>query len=300
MKSGVGLLLYDQGVVRVIPMAESAWKSANRAGWKAERKLRNAEGDWSVWFLLSRALVLSRTSLIEAERGIGPACSEIEAERQLRSAGKAQALAADARQYALLQALMHDESIPLEVAATEVNFIEWFGCILANRLAEGDFKFVETVTGYAKAAYRLPQSGFPSDVKSFCRILARLARETGEPPTKEKLRLALGAEETKKLAKPERVSSAGDPSEKSIWSESSQPESASETIRGPDKPGKWVRRGAMPPVQRKSDVPPQGSNEVFDESKFKRLLKRTGFEWLPMGKTGPKRKQTSGGKAKRN
>lgn len=101
------------------------------------------------------------------------------------------ALGADARRHAIIQAMAGDMDIPNEAAATERAFIDWFGGELADRLAAGDFEFVDAVTGFVKASHRLPQGGFPADVKQFCRVVAGLAEKCGGPPTKASVREAV-------------------------------------------------------------------------------------------------------------
>lgn len=176
--------IQEQTNARVIPAPESAWSRATKANRKSENKLKDSQGNWSLWFLLSRALVLSRESLDEAVREMAPADSLLEAHFHLQSAGKARALGADARRHAILQAMIEGMDIPNEAAAAERAFIDWFGAVLADRLAAGDFGFVDTITGFVKESHRLPQGGFPADVKQFCRVVARMAEKCGGPPTK--------------------------------------------------------------------------------------------------------------------
>jgi len=263
-QAGGGYLVFEEWGVRVVLKPEAAWRTATKAKRKASNKLTDAEGNWNIWFLLARALVLSLESLEEAERGIGPADTMQEATNQLRSAGKARAMAADARQHALLQALTIDDTIPIEVAMTERTFIVWFEALMAKRLAANDTAFVETVNGFIRAANGL-QKGYPSDVLQFSRVLAEQARLAGGPPTKANVRQALGvaeamAENVKQSMNPAKLPSK---EEVSIWA-SQQPVHQSEHA------------------------------DLIDPNTFTRLLERSGFGWLPNGKTGPQRQVKSG------
>ena len=295
---GGGYLVFEEWGVRVVLKPESAWRAATKAKRKASNKLANSDGSWNVWFLLSRALVLSKTALAESERGMGFASSVNEAAHQLASMGKAIALASDARAHALTMLFDNDKNL-LKVARTERAFIDWFGAKLADKLAEGDFAFVDSITGFVRAAHGLPDSGFPSDVLKFRKVLAEQALLAGGPPTKSSVRLALGDEDAKGQSKAEglgldpfhesgkagkRPKSPGH-EDVSIWANrtDSQSDQTTKTF------GKWVSRASSPPLPNqplsmKSAITTRGKDDTFDESVFKRLLERTGFSWLPKGR----------------
>jgi hypothetical protein len=250
-QEGGGYLVFEESHVRVVLRPESGWKTATKAKRKDANKLRDSGGNWSIWFLLARAFALSRESLEEAIRGIGPADTMKQAANQLRSAGKAAAFASDARQHAILEALKAGYDIPLEAASTEINFTEWFEAMLAGRLAANDSNFVDAVNGFIRATNGL-QKGYPSDVIKFRRVLAEHAWTEGCPPTKGQVREALGVELAKSFGNAEKLKQSHSKGDEKF-------------------------------VQRDS------SSDLIEPNTFTRLLKRTGFSWLPNGKPGLRR-----------
>ena len=265
-QAGGGHLIFEgMGVVRVILKPESAWRAATKAKRNASNKLKDAAGNWKIGFLLARALVLSRESLEEAERELAPADTMKQATNQLLSAGKARAMAADARLHALNQALTIDDTIPIEVAMNERTFIDWFESMMAEWLAANNSDFVDAMNGFIRAASRL-RKGYPADVLQFRRVLAEQARLAGGPPTKSSVRQALGAEEAKKLAKAEKLANS---------------------MKPPIKDGSniWISEQL---------VKGEAASDLIDPNTLTRLLERTGFTWLPNGKPGPKRQVKSG------
>jgi hypothetical protein len=213
------------GVV-VEPDPAAAWRSGAGGRRREENKLVDQNGQWKSWFLLTRALVLSRDALDESERAMSPADSFEKAASDMKAHALAMHRATEARQHAVMQFLMERDSgedFDIGVAASNRGFINWLGGVLADRLSMGDFDFVDAVTGFARAAHEMP-SDFPKAVREFCKCLRVQAKKAGQPPTKEAVRLELG-----------------------------------------------------------------GGKDTFDTEKFKVLLRRTGFGWLPQEKTGPRR-----------
>lgn len=255
-QTGQGRLVFHDTWVEVVLNPDSAWRSATKAKRKDSNKLKLPDGTWNVWFLLSRALVLSKEADAESEREMGPAHTLTEANNQLRSAGKARAMAADARLHALVEACVIGMEIPHEAASTNHDFVDWFEGQMAERLNANDQEFVEAVSGFVRAAAGL-QVGYPQDVLKFSRVLREQASKAGGPPTKEAVRLAFGEESLGSLAKAEAV----------------------------QKPSPSSNSGSR---QRKTAA------DVIDPNTFTRLLKRTGFSWLPNGKTGPARQKKVG------
>lgn len=253
---GGGHLIFHKTWVDVVLKPDSAWKQATKAKRKDSNKLTRPDGTWNVWFLLSRSFVLSKESIEETERETGPANTGKEADNQLRSAGKARALATDARLHAILEACVIGDDIPTEVASTNHAFVTWFEARMAERLDSNDHEFVEAVNGFVRAATGL-QLGYPQDVLKFSRALREQASKAGEPPTKEAVRLALGKELLESLIKAKAIQN--------------------------------------PSMGQKRDFR-QGCDafDIIDPNTFTRLLKRTGFSWLPNGKTGPGRQKKAG------
>jgi hypothetical protein len=214
------------GVV-VEPEPAASWRPGAGGNRKGENKLIDGNKQWKPWFLLTRALVLSRDALDEYERVMAPADSIEIAASDLKAHSSAMHRASEARQHAVMQLLMEGyggEDFDIGIAASNHLFINWFGGVLADRLSSGDFDFVDAVTGYARAAREMP-ADFPRAVKEFCRCVRVQAKKAGQPPTKEAVRLELG-----------------------------------------------------------------GGKDTFDTDKFKVLVSRTGFGWLPQAKPGPQPK----------
>lgn len=253
---GGGYLVFHKTWVDVVLKPEAGWKQATKAKRRDSNKLKGSDGTWNAWFLLTRAFVLSRESIEEKVREIGAANTMNEAANQLRSAGKARAMAADARLHAILEAFANGLDIPKDANSTDYAFIAWFEERIDEKLDATDSEFIEAVNGFYRAARNL-QKGYPRDVQRFSRVLREQATRTGGPPTKEDMRNALGAKETKSLAKSESVRAS----------------LAGEMIE--------IVSGAA-------------SSDIFDPDTLTRLLKRTGFSWLPNGKPGPRRKDKSG------
>lgn len=287
---GGGKLIFMDGVVRAIPEPESAWRTATRDNRGAGQKIRDDYGNWSVWFLLARALVLSRESLDEAEREITPANSEGQATVHLARAGKARALARDARTHAVLYAATMSVEIPIEVAANDKDFIDWFGIYFGSAsvdpISRGDFTLVFMLKGYVDAANRLPTSGYPDDVIEFCRVLAKAAHAQHGPPTKASVRLALGAEK-ERLANLQRKNRSA-AADKRATAATGQRE-VGRNSRYTGERSIWADT-----LHEVSKAAPPAEFDLVDMNTFNRLLKRTGFQWLPNGKPGPKRQKSAG------
>jgi hypothetical protein len=256
---GGGYLVFHKTWVEVVLKPDSAWKQATKAKRKDSNKLTQPDGTWKLWFLLSRALVLSRESIMEAEREIGPAHSEEESENHVCSAGKIRAMAAEMRSHAILESFVMGENIPLEVASSDNAFIDWFEARMAERFDENDQEFLEAVNGFVRAASGL-QSGYPRDVQALSTAIRKLAWEVGGPPSKASVKLALGKEFVELFAKKEAI--------------------------------KYASKGSI-------GRSPQGkkSADLIDPNKITRLLNRAGFSWLPNGKPGPQL-QTKAGKGR--
>jgi len=255
-QKGGGYLVFHETWVEVVLKPESAWKQATKAKRKASNKLTRPDGTWNVWFLLSRAYVLSQESIREADRELGPADTLTQAANQLRSAGKARARAADARIHAILEAGAIGESVPCDVASSDADFISWFEEQMELRSEAKDREFLECVNGYVRAAQGL-QDGYPDDVMQLSRALAEQAALFGAPPTKESVRVALGEIEAARLNKAEAIQH-----------------------QHPEKRDGFRQTGV--------------AADLIDRNTFTRLLNRTGFSWLPNGKTGPRRRDTEG------
>lgn len=253
---GGGYLVFHETWVDVVLKSDSAWKQATKAKRKESNKLKASSGNWNVWFLLVRAFVLSRESMEENEREIGPAKSIKEAENHLMSAGKASAMASDARLHAILQALASGIEIPLEAGASDYTFNDWFEWNMVEILDVGNSALISAINGFYQAAMRL-QKGYPVDVLKFIRALREQAWKAGEPPTKESIRKALGSELNKSMNKEEAIQS----------------------------PSREIENRS-----KSNDI----TTDRFNPKQLTRLLSRTGFNWLPNGKAGPRRQNTEG------
>lgn len=226
-QSGRGRIMFTGYGVVVEPEPAAVWRVGAGGNRKEENKLVDENKQWKTWFLLTRALVLSREALDESERVMAPADSFEEAASDSKAHALAMHRASEARRHAVMQLLMEGyggEDFDIGIAASNHLFIHWFGGVLADRLSKGDFDFVNAVTGYARAAREMPDD-FPRTVREFCKCLRVQAKKAGQPPTKESVRLELG-----------------------------------------------------------------GGKDTFDTDKFKALVSRTGFGWLPQAKPGPQPK----------
>lgn len=255
-QEGGGLLIFNETWIEVILKPESAWRQATRAKRKLNNKLILDSDTWNAWFLLTRAMVLSREAIEESKREMSGASTLREAKNQLVSAAKARAVASDARRHALMEALSQGMDIHHELAASDWTFTSWFEDQMIMRAAANDHHFIECVNGYARAANGL-QKGYPSEVLQFSRALEKEASRCRKPPDKERVRMALGR--ILKVAEL-RAKNPGAPTGKVV-----DEESLSDALC-----------------------------DIVDPNTFTRLLKRTGFGWLPNGKPGPRRQTKSG------
>lgn len=282
---GGGCLVFHETWVEVALNPESAWRTATKAGRKDSNKLKRPDGTWSVWFLLSRAFVLSKASIKASKREIGPADNEKEAEVQLRNAGKARAMAEDARLHAILEAMAIGEKVPTETASTNHGFVDWFEGKRKERLAANDHEFDEAVRGFVRATRGLqdgyqPDDGYPPDVLKFSRALREQASKAGRPPTKEAVRLAFGALVAAPRKKAANVRLALEEAKRDKRSGQ----------RGPAGRNPWDGLSIFAVREERAPIVGSSETDVIDADTFTRLLERTGFSWLPGGKTGPKPK----------
>lgn len=255
-QTGQGRLVFHDTWVEVVLNPDSAWRTATKAKRKDSNKLKLPDGTWNIWFLFSRAFVLSLDSIAESGREMGPATTQNEALNHLRSAGKAHSIAAEARRHAGLEALMAGEELPLEIFASDWAYIEWFEQKRAEFRQAEDGELTESVDGFVRAADAL-RPGYPLDVLLFSRALREEAVIAGGPPTKEQVRLSFGRELQRAQSAADLVKPSGD--------------------------GKVIRSG-------KGSAEP----DIVDPNTFTRLLKRAGFDWLPNGKPGPRRHTKAG------
>lgn len=255
-QEGGGLLIFNETWIEVILKPESAWRQATRAKRKLDNKLILDSGTWNAWFLLTRAMVLSREAIEESKREMSGASTLREAQNHLVSAAKARAMASDARRHAIMEALSQGMDIHHELAVSDWAFTSWFEDQMIMRADANDHHFIERVNGYARAANGL-QKGYPSEVLQFSRALEKEASRCRKPPDKEKVRLAIG-----------RI------------------------IKADELRAKNLRAYSGEVVDEESLC--DSECDIIDPNTFTRLLKRAGFGWLPNGKPGPRRQTKSG------
>lgn len=275
-QAGGGRLIFDEMGVRAVFEPGAAWSEAN-AGRKGEGSLKTQDGNWSLVFILCRALVLSGTSLAESVRGLSPISpssgGQKQAERDLRMAGKAMAMASDARLHAVLEGMKVGFKIPAKAAATEQGFIDWFGkwygSQAAQELSAGEFTFTHFVESCTRTAMNLPADGYTREMMDFRRALLVEAKTAGGPPTKESVRLHMGSIAAKRERK--SVKSKKEQGRKEVKDEESGRRSIwkNETVDTSVESHVW---------------------DIMSPAAFGRILKLAGFGWLPGAKTGRRRK----------
>lgn len=198
-QDGGGVIIFDNLGVHAIPAADTAWREATKGNRKDANKLRATDGSWKLWFLLTRARVLTEDALAAGECELAPV-DPVEvalmyppitaldyAARQMREASIARHLAVQARQHVIIYALAVDASISIEMVRDEQLFIAWYWGIIAGRTAVGDLALVEAVKGFAEIVKRMPQD-VPAEVRDLCFAIAAAAQRVGDVPTKREVR----------------------------------------------------------------------------------------------------------------
>jgi len=189
-QAGGGIVLFDDLGIRAIPAPDTAWREAPKGQRKVADKPRSSDGRWQPWFLLTRALVMSGDALVAGELELAPADSIEEAHQQLRESARVRHQAGEARTHAITEYLYIDESLDIGVGRSERAFIDWFGSVMADRLASGDLVFVEAVTEFARIAKRIPRD-VPAEVRDLCQAITCAAVAVGGLPTKGEVLAAM-------------------------------------------------------------------------------------------------------------
>jgi len=249
-KKGEGRLVFDDSGIRIVPNAEAAWRVVNRASWSKSNRPTHPDGSWKLLFLLSRAYALSLEQLESAAQALGP--TQLEDEE-----AKAREAMSHLRRASRSEKLANDARLHALLTATAAGIdvddsLGWDASGYA-----GWFKCLretlpaereEQVRAFLLTVDSTPQE-FPPDLRRFFRALWEAARKAGEPPTKERVRIELGRTETARV-------------ERQL------------------KPG-------LDPVVTEALITEKGA-DIVPQKQFQRLLERSGFQWLPQGRPGPK------------
>ncbi|MCX6875954.1 MAG: hypothetical protein NTW21_19420 [Verrucomicrobia bacterium] len=270
-QSGKGTLVVTDFGVRVNPVPEAAWKAEAGGNRKPGHKLVDSAGRWNTWFLLARALVLSRDALDESERALAPVATKEQADSDLKAHARAMFSASEARRHALTQFMTEKYDAAKAAAKAAAKVANAANAAKAADAADA----ADAAAARAKAA-RAKADGFDIEGGATERAFVNwFGSELAD-------RLSRGEEEDIQFA------------ESVIGfvrlAHSMRQDFPAEVRSFYNCLAQQAKKAGGVPTKESVRLGLGGGMDTFDTDKFKALVKRTGFGWLPQGKSGPKPK----------
>ena len=283
---GTGIIILDQFCDRAEPCPEAAWPSLRNGNWRI--KPLGEDGKPTPLFLLARAFVISLHAAEKHRSQLAPADSEAQAYQELRDDSRADAWARDARLQAVTSCqLMLDDSAS-ELIGSNEQFIEWFKSFRKRLKVEGDRKSSEVLKRYtqdlgkcltplltrlesfernkiSRGEYLDPVKKSPDvrpELLALCKVIGSLASNFRRPPTMAEVRNAL-IDNSDVITR--------------ISVELGRPPNLVEVEN----------------ELAKDCVRFKLRSFATEKNRFKELLERAGFQWLPKGKAGRPLKSAS-------
>jgi len=248
---GTGIIILDEFCDRAEPCPEAAWPSLRNGNWRI--KPLGKDGRPTPLFLLARAFVISLNAAEKRRFRLTPADTMEQAFQELRNDSRADAWARDSRLQAVTSCQLILEDRAFDLVGSNEQFIEWFKTFRKRLKTEGDRKSSE--------------------------VLKRYIQDLGKCLTP--LLTRLESFERNKISRREYL----DPVKPS-------PDVRPELLALCNVIGSLASKLRRPPTMAEVRNALSGHPilELHDaaaaKNRFKELLERVGFQWLPKGKAG--------------